>query len=152
MIKSEFLGIPELTQNPCTCTIICFLGLGIDTVSKTIFISEDKVTVLLKLCILSSCICSTSWRWNIFPFHKKLKRNKIGFRNVGRISRKVNELTPFLSLTWQDDETLEFYTDRSGSKRCRLYCQSMVLFCLTFKMVLQHNKINYIFGNCVILF
>lgn len=58
MIKlSEFLGIPlapEKTQSPCTS--ICFLGLGIDTVSRTIFIPENKVTELLeKINIALSC-------------------------------------------------------------------------------------------------
>lgn len=50
MIKlSEILGIPlapEKTEGPCTS--ICFLGLGIDTVSRTIFIPKNKVTELLE--------------------------------------------------------------------------------------------------------
>jgi hypothetical protein len=43
------LGIPlaqEKTEGPVTC--LSFLGLGIDTISITIFVPEDKVRELLK--------------------------------------------------------------------------------------------------------
>jgi hypothetical protein len=45
---ADYLGIPfapEKTQGPTTC--LCFLGLGIDTEARTIFIPEEKVEELL---------------------------------------------------------------------------------------------------------
>lgn len=153
MIKlSKILGIPlapEKTEGPCTS--ICFLGLGIDTVSRTIFVPKNKVTELLekindalsckKVTVkkLQSLAGSLAFVVKALPsgrafcrrVYAALAGGKKSFHFI-RISKEIrldlemwvefltkfNGLTPFPSLTWQDDETLKFYTDSSGSKGC----------------------------------
>ncbi|XP_062589409.1 uncharacterized protein LOC134251060 isoform X2 [Saccostrea cucullata] len=148
----QYVGVPlanEKTEGPCTR--LSFLGLGIDSIARTVFVPQDKVSELLgKIEFvlrskkvtkkeMESLLGSLAFVTKALPAGRAFCRRLYGALvgvcksfHLIRVSKEIrldlemwiefltkfNGLSPFPSLIWLDNETLEFYTDSSGSHGC----------------------------------